>query len=395
MLPRAWPSRIPLTRQQHETNPFRILPHPGAPRSPVARPGRRPGAGGHAGGALAHAQGAGSYPSKTIRLVVPFAPGGSTDILGRLLAQKLGESMHTTVVVDNKPGANGTIGCDLVAKAPADGYTVVLGDVGCMAMAKGLYTKLPYDPLRDFAPISLVARSPLVLTVGAQSPFHSLKELTAAAQAQPGKLNYPSSGTGGPNHLGAELYAMQAKVKIGHVPYKGSAPSVVSLAAGETDFGFLTAVTIAAQLKAGKVRALAVAHNERLQSMPDVPTMSEAGLKDFTADAWFLAAVPAGTPHRGPALRRDRQGPARARGQGKAGRHGRAALGPQARCLGPVPARGSGQVARCDQERGHHAGLISQPCRCHAKAPAASRPRGFSHVPEMLSSFRSGHRPGR
>ena len=245
---------------------------------------------------LAHAQGAGSYPSKTIRLVVPFAPGGSTEILGRLLAQKLGESMHTTVVVDNKPGANGTIGCDLVAKAPADGYTVVLGDVGCMAMAKGLYTKLPYDPLRDFAPISLVARSPLVLTVGAQSPFHSLKELTAAAQAQPGKLNYPSSGTGGPNHLGAELYAMQAKVKIGHVPYKGSAPSVVSLAAGETDFGFLTAVTIAAQLKAGKVRALAVAHNERLQSMPDVPTMSEAGLKDFTADAWFLAAVPAGTP---------------------------------------------------------------------------------------------------
>ena len=209
---------------------------------------------------FAHAQGAGSYPSKTIRLVVPFAPGGSTDILGRLLAQKMGESMHTTVVVDNKPGANGTIGCDLVAKAPADGYTVVLGDVGCMAMAKGLYTKLPYDPLRDFAPISLVARSPLVLTVGAQSPFHSLKD------------------------------------KIGHVPYKGSAPSVVSLAAGETDFGFLTAVTIAAQLKAGKVRALAVAHNERLQSMPDVPTMSEAGLKDFTADAWFLAAVPAGTP---------------------------------------------------------------------------------------------------
>jgi tripartite-type tricarboxylate transporter receptor subunit TctC len=158
--------------------------------------------------AQAQTPGAGSYPSRTIRLVVPFAPGGSTDILGRLLAQKMGESMHTTVVVDNKPGANGTIGCDLVAKAPADGYTVVLGDVGCMAMAKGLYTRLPYDPLRDFAPVSLVARSPLVLTVGAQSPFHSLKDLTAAAQAQPGKLNYPSSGTGGPNHLGAELFEM-------------------------------------------------------------------------------------------------------------------------------------------------------------------------------------------
>ncbi|KAB2902062.1 MAG: tripartite tricarboxylate transporter substrate binding protein [Burkholderiaceae bacterium] len=244
----------------------------------------------------AQAQGTGGYPSKTIRLVVPFAPGGSTDILGRLLAQKLGESMHVSVVVDNKPGANGTIGCDQVAKAPADGYTVVLGDVGCMAMATGLYTKLPYDPLRDFAPVSLVARSPLVLTVGAQSPFQSLKDLTAAAQAQPGKLNYPSSGTGGPNHLGAELYAMQAKVKVSHIPYKGSAPSVVSLVAGETDFGFLTAVTIASQLNAGKVRALAVAHSERLPSMPHVPTMSEAGLKGFTADAWFLAAVPAGTP---------------------------------------------------------------------------------------------------
>lgn len=244
----------------------------------------------------AQAQGTAAYPSKTIRLVVPFAPGGSTDILGRLLAQKLSESMQVSVVVDNKPGANGTIGCDQVAKSAPDGYTVVLGDVGCMAMAAGLYTKLPYDPLRDFAPVSLVARSPLVLTVGAKSPFQALKDLTAAAQAAPGKLNYPSSGIGGPNHLGAELYAMQAKVKVSHIPYKGSAPSVVSLVAGETDFGFLTAVTIASQLNAGKLRALAVAHSERLASMPNVPTMDEAGLKGFTADGWFLAAVPAGTP---------------------------------------------------------------------------------------------------
>jgi tripartite-type tricarboxylate transporter receptor subunit TctC len=245
---------------------------------------------------LAQAQNAGAYPTKPIRLVIPFAPGGSTDILGRLLAQKMGENMQATVVVDNKPGANGTIGCDLVAKAPPDGYTVILGDVGCMSMAPGLYTKLPYDPMRDFAPVSLVGRSPLVLTVGENSPLRSLADLTAAAQAAPGKLNYPSSGTGGPNHLGAELYAMQAKVKVSHIPYKGSAPSVVSLVAGETDFGFLTAVTIASQLNAGKVRALAVAHTERLPSMPNVPTMTEAGLKGFTADAWFLAAVPVGTP---------------------------------------------------------------------------------------------------
>ena len=237
-----------------------------------------------------------AYPAKTIRLVVPYSAGGSTDILGRLLAQKMAENMNATVVVENKPGANGTIGCDLVARAPADGYTVVLGDVGCLAMAPGLYARLPYDPLKDLTAVSLVARSPLVLTVGAQSPFKTLAELTMAARAKPGQFNYPSSGTGGPNHLGGELYAMQAKVKVSHVPYKGSAPSVVSLVAGETDFGFLTAVTIDAQRKAGKLRALAVAHHERLASLPDVPTMDEHGLKGFQADAWFMAAVPAGTP---------------------------------------------------------------------------------------------------
>jgi tripartite-type tricarboxylate transporter receptor subunit TctC len=239
---------------------------------------------------------AADYPSKPITLVIPFSAGGSTDILGRLLAQKMSESMNVSVVVENKPGANGTIGVDRVAKAPADGYTVVLGDVGGMSMAPGLYPKLPYNPFKDLIPVSLVGRSPLVLTVGQNSPFKSLADLTAAAKAQPGKLNYPSSGTGGPNHMGGELYAIQSKVKVTHVPYKGSAPSVVSLVAGETDFGFLTAVSINAQLKAGNVRALAVAHNERLPAMPNVPTMSEAGLKGFTADAWFMAAVPAGTP---------------------------------------------------------------------------------------------------
>ena len=236
------------------------------------------------------------YPNKPIRLIVPYAAGGSTDIIGRLLAQKMGDNMGVSVVVDNKPGANGTIGCDYVSKQPADGYTLILGDVGCMAMAPGLYTKLPYNPLKDFSVVSLVGRSPLVLTVGSKSPLNSLADLTAAAKAHPGKLNFPSSGTGGPNHLGAELYAMQANVKVTHVPYKGSAPSVVSLAAGETDFGFLTAVTINSQVKAGNVKPLAVAHTERLSGMPNVPTMSEQGLKGFTADAWFMAAVPAGTP---------------------------------------------------------------------------------------------------
>ena len=247
-------------------------------------------------GLTSTAHAADAYPSKPITLVIPFSPGGSTDILGRLLAQKLSEGMNTNVIVENKPGANGTIGVDRVAKAAPDGYTIVLADVGGMAISTSLYPKLPYQPLRDLAPVSLVGRSPLVLTVGNNSPLQSLADLNAAAKANPATLNYPSSGTGGPNHMGGELYAMQAGVKVTHVPYKGSAPSVVSLVSGETDFGFLTAVTINAQLKAGNLRALAVAHDTRLPAMPEVPTMDEAGLKGFMADAWFMAAVPAGTP---------------------------------------------------------------------------------------------------
>ncbi|MDO4591881.1 MAG: tripartite tricarboxylate transporter substrate binding protein [Comamonadaceae bacterium] len=245
---------------------------------------------------LGTAHAADAYPSKPITLVIPYSAGGSTDILGRLLAQKLGENLNATVVVENKPGANGTIGVDRTAKAAPDGYTVVLGDVGGLAISPSLYPKLPYNPLKDLEVVSLVGRSPLVLTVGHNSPLQSLADLTAAAKAQPSKLNYPSSGTGGPNHMGGELYAIQAGVKVTHVPYKGSAPSVVSLVSNETDFGFLTAVTINSQLKAGNLRALAVAHDSRLPAMPDVPTMDEAGLKGFTADAWFMAAVPAGTP---------------------------------------------------------------------------------------------------
>lgn len=244
----------------------------------------------------AHAAEADAYPSKPITLVIPYSAGGSTDILGRLLAQKLGERMNVSVVVENKPGANGTIGVDRVAKSEPDGYTIVLGDVGGLAISPSLYPKLPYNPLKDLAPVSLVSRSPLVLTVGSKSPLNSLADLTAAAKANPGKLNYPSSGTGGPNHMGGALYALQAGVDVTHIPYKGSAPSVVSLVSGETDFGFLTAVTINSQLNAGNVRALAVAHSERLPAMPNVPTMHEAGLKNFVADAWFMAAVPAGTP---------------------------------------------------------------------------------------------------
>ena len=166
-------------------------------------------------------------------MVVAFAAGGSTDVLARLVGQKLSESLGTPVVVDNRAGANGTIGSDVVAKSPPDGYTIMMGEVGCLAMAPGLYPKLPYDPVRDFAPVTLVARTPLLATVRADSPMKSLADLIAQARSKPDTLNYPSSGAGGPNHLAGELFNMQANVKTVHVPYKGGGPAALSVAAGK------------------------------------------------------------------------------------------------------------------------------------------------------------------
>jgi tripartite-type tricarboxylate transporter receptor subunit TctC len=237
-----------------------------------------------------------AYPNKPIRMIVGYAPGGSTDIVARLVGQKLSEALGTTVVVDNRAGASGTIGSDLLAKAAPDGYTLMLGEVGSLAMAPGLYSKLPYDPGRDFVAISVVARTPLLVTVRSDSPLKSLSDLIARARAKPGGLNYASSGAGGPNHLANELFDIQAKVKTSHIPYKGSSPAVMSIASGETDFGLLSAVTINSLLQADKVKVLAVASDQRLASMPAVPTMAEAGLPGFEADVWFMLVAPTGTP---------------------------------------------------------------------------------------------------
>jgi tripartite-type tricarboxylate transporter receptor subunit TctC len=242
------------------------------------------------------AQAQAPYPNKPIRMVVAFAPGGSTDVLARLVGQKLSESLGTPVIIDNRAGANGTIGSDVVAKSPADGYTIMMGEVGSLAMAPGLYPKLTYDPARDFTAITLVARTPLLATVRTDSPMKSLADLLAAARSKPGSLNYPSSGAGGPNHLAGELFNLQANVKTTHVPYKGGGPAALSIAAGETDFGLMSAVTINALLQAGKLRTLAVASEQRLPSMPAVPTMSEAGLPGFEAETWFMMVAPTGTP---------------------------------------------------------------------------------------------------
>ena len=237
-----------------------------------------------------------TFPNKPIKMVVAFAAGGSTDIVARSLGVKLSEALGVPVIVDNRAGANGTIGSDLVAKATADGYTIMLGEVGSLAMAPGLYPKLPYDPIKNFAPITLVARTPLLAVVRTDSPIKSLAELIAKARANPGRLSYPSSGAGGPNHLAGELFNMQADVKTLHIPYKGGGPAAVSLVAGETDFGLLSRVTIDSQLQGGRARALAVASDQRLPNMPTVPTFAEAGLPGYTAETWFMLVAPAGTP---------------------------------------------------------------------------------------------------
>jgi tripartite-type tricarboxylate transporter receptor subunit TctC len=237
-----------------------------------------------------------AYPNKPIRMVVGYAAGGSTDILARTLGQKLSEALGTSVIIENRPGASGTIGSDFVAKAPPDGYTILMGEVGSLAMAPGLFPKLPYDPARDFTVISVAARSPLLLTVRSDSPLKSLNDLLAKARSTPAGLNYATSGAGGPNHLASELFGIQAKIKTTHVPYKGSAPATLSIASGETDFGLLTAVTINALLQADKVKVLAVASDQRLTAMPTVPTMSEAGLPGFESDVWFMLVAPANTP---------------------------------------------------------------------------------------------------
>lgn len=236
------------------------------------------------------------YPNKPLTMVVPFSAGGTTDILARIVGQALGQDLGQTIIIENKPGAGGNIGAQQAARAKADGYTLFMGTVGTHAINQALYKKLPYDPIKDFTPLSRVANVPNLLVVHPSRPYKTVKEMIEYGKKHPNDITFGSPGSGASPHVSGALFQSMTGVELTHVPYKGSAPSVVSLVSGETDFGFLTAVTINAQLKAGNLRALAVAHDSRLPAMPDVPTMDEAGLKGFTADAWFMAAVPAGTP---------------------------------------------------------------------------------------------------
>jgi tripartite-type tricarboxylate transporter receptor subunit TctC len=245
---------------------------------------------------LACGAGAQSYPVKPIRFIVPFPAGGPTDVLGRVIAQKLSEQLGQPVVLDNRSGAGGNLGIELAAKSPSDGYTIVLGAVGTLAISPHLYAKLNYDPIRDFAPIALAASMPNVLLVHPSVPARILKELVQLARANPGKLNFGSGGAGTSNHLASELLKGMAKINLVHVPYKGASQAMLGLIGGQIDMVVIGTPTAIPQIQAGKVRALAVLSDRRLPAIPSVPTAAEAGFPGYEVITSYGVLAPAGTP---------------------------------------------------------------------------------------------------
>ena len=237
-----------------------------------------------------------AWPSRPVRLVVPYPAGGPTDILGRVIAQKLSEALGQPVTVDNRPGASGNLGSDLVAKAPADGYTLVLGNNATHATNESLFPNMPYQTLRDFTPIALVATVTNMVTVHPSVPARSVADLVAHAKANPGKLNYGSTGNGSAAHLIGELFKATAGVDMVHVPYRGSAPAVTDLLAGQVQMMFATLPTVLPHVQDNKLRGLAITAPVRLASQPAVPTLVESGFSGLVADAWFGLLAPAGTP---------------------------------------------------------------------------------------------------
>ena len=236
------------------------------------------------------------YPSRPIRLVVPFAPGGSTDIIARILAQKLGESWNQQVVVDNRPGAGGTIGLDYVAKSPGDGYTLIFGHVGTFGFGPSLYPKLPYHPVRDFVPVIQFAMVPNMLVTHPSLPVKSVKDLIALAKARPGQVNYASSGAGSASHLAVEYFKLLAKIDIMPIAYRGTGPMTVSLISGETSLTITGVPPLMPHVQAGRMRGIAVASTQRIKVLPDLPTIAEAGVAGYESTTWFGPLAPAKTP---------------------------------------------------------------------------------------------------
>jgi tripartite-type tricarboxylate transporter receptor subunit TctC len=239
---------------------------------------------------------AADYPDRPVTIVVGFPPGGASDILARIVAEKLGGLLGEPFIVDNRPGAGGNVAGAFVAHAAPDGYTLLLGNNAILATNVSLYSKIDFDPVQDFAPIGLIGTQPNVLVVNNDVPAHSVAELIALAKANPGKLNFASSGYGLAAHLAGELFKAQAQIDIVHVPYKGSAPALEDVIAGQDQMMFATTSGVMGFLKAGQVRPLAVTTLKRSASLPDVPTMDESGLPGFEATTWHGFVAPAGTP---------------------------------------------------------------------------------------------------
>jgi tripartite-type tricarboxylate transporter receptor subunit TctC len=251
-------------------------------------------------GALACAAAAGAhaqpYPDKPVRVIVPFAAAGSTDILIRTVGQKMAETLGQTLVIDNRGGAGGAIGAELAAHAAPDGYTIMATTSGVVVVNQSLYKKLAYDPIRDFAPITVIASLPNMLVVQPASPVNSVRELIELAKGRPGQLTYASGGNGTSNHLAGELLKYLAKIDLTHVPYKGGGPAVLAVTAGEVTMLFATMPSAIPQVSAGRLKALAVTSRTRSAAAPNLPTMMEAGVKDFEVATWIGALAPRGTP---------------------------------------------------------------------------------------------------
>jgi tripartite-type tricarboxylate transporter receptor subunit TctC len=237
-----------------------------------------------------------AYPSKPVRVIVPYPAGGGTDFFARAAGAKLSTLLGQQIVVDNRPGAATIIGAEAAAGSPPDGYTLLLGDSATYAVNPSLYRKLPYDPQKDFAPISLTGRFALLLVVNPSVPANSVQELIRLAKSKPGQLDYGSPGPGSPHHLAMELFKQQTGIDVQHIPYKGAAPAVQDLLGGRIPMMFLDYAAGMSQIKAGKIKALAVASPERIAAMPDLPTIAESGVPGFEAWAWQGLSAPAGTP---------------------------------------------------------------------------------------------------
>jgi tripartite-type tricarboxylate transporter receptor subunit TctC len=241
-----------------------------------------------------------AWPAKPIHIVVPFTPGGSTDILARSIGAELNKAWGQPVIIDNVPGAGGSLGADRVAKAPADGYTLLMGHIGTLAVTPSIYPQLPYDPVKSFAPVAWVARVPNVFAVNPKVKAANLAEFLALARSQPGRLNYASGGNGSAAHIAMEYLKLKSGTFMVHVPYRGTAPAVNDLIAGQVDAIFTGAPAVMPFVKSGQLRALAVSSPKRLQSLPDLPTVAESGIRElagFEADQWYGIVAPAGTPH--------------------------------------------------------------------------------------------------